>query len=144
MSTTQKLTAITLLGVAVVIVAQRRNRPPVMSRPDTVVVMRSARAETVSVQTTRVVNNTRLVLDSVFARDTLWQHDTVVRVVVESLLVQCERCARELSAFRLFADSVRVSDRDSIVKLNRALATERKRRSWWALGGLVAGVAVTR
>ncbi len=98
LSTTQKLTAITLLGVAVVIVAQRRNRPPVMSRPDTVVVMRSARAETVSVQTTRVVNNTRLVLDSVFARDTLWQHDTVVRVVVESLLVQRQRFSDEIGS----------------------------------------------
>lgn len=143
-TTSQKLTAVVLLGVGVVVVlsllADRKREP---SRTDTAWIERSAKAETVAVQTTRVVTNTRTRLDSIFARDTLWQHDTVVRVVVESLLVQCERCANELKAFRRRADSTLKVRDDSIATLNRALASCKKHRPWYAVAGFGACTITT-
>lgn len=106
-------------------------RPDPAPAPDTVVIQRTAKAETVAVKTLRTVT----LVDSILLRDTLWQRDTIVRVVVESLLVACETCARELTRFTRFADSVIKSRDDSIAKLNRAYANCSRQKPWYAAAG---------
>lgn len=141
MTTTNRLTVLVVCAVAASIgLSQMQCAPVVESGPDTVYVTRSAKAETVAVTTLRTVRDTRTVLDSVFKTDTMWRRDTVVRVVVESLLVQCERCGKELKAFRAMADSVHKADRDTIARLRRDLAACKGQRPWWAGGGLALGV----
>lgn len=144
MTASEKLIGLVVFGLVAVIGAQLMTRQPVVVKPDTVVVQRSAKAETVSVSTLRVVRDTRTVLDSILLRDTLFRRDTVVRVVVESLLVACERCGRELASFRAFSDSVIKSRDATIADLTNALRKERSRRPWWAGAGLLVGVGLAR
>ena len=144
MTASAKLTVLVLCGVAIAVGLSQWRQPVLPARVDTIVVQRSAKAETVAVSTLRVVRDTRTVLDSILLRDTLFHHDTVVRVVVESLLVACERCGRELASFRLFSDSVIKSRDKAIADLTNALRKERSRRPWWAGAGLLVGVGLAR
>lgn len=141
MTTSERLIGLVLFGALIVVGLGCLRPDPAAPAPDTVVVQRTAKAETVAVTTLRTVTNVRTRFDSIVLRDTLWQRDTVVRVVVESLLVACETCARELTQFTRFADSVIKSRDDSIAKLNRALASCSKQKPWYAAAGF-GGCAV--
>lgn len=145
MKNAKRFAVLVVCGVALSVgVSQMRCAPVLESKPDTVYVTKSAKAETVAVTTLRTVRDSRIVLDSVFQTDTLWRRDTVVRVVVESLLVQCERCGRELTAFRAFADTVQKANRDTIAQLRRDLTACKNQRPWWASAGLAVGVLACR
>jgi ABC-type histidine transport system ATPase subunit len=145
MRNAKRLAVLVVCGTALSVgLSQMRCAPTLESTPDTVYVTRSAKAETIAVATLRTVRDTRTVFDSVFQTDTLWRRDTVIRVVVESLLVQCERCGRELAAFRAFADTVQKANRDTITQLRRDLAACKTQRPWWASAGLAVGVLACR
>lgn len=145
MTFSQTATVVTLCGVCVVVgLSLIRPKPRPAPAPDTVVITRSAKAETVAVTTLRVVTKTKTLLDSVFATDTLWLRDTVVRESIRTVVAQCEACANELANFRRFSDSVIRARDDSIAKLYARISKLEKQRPWYAAAGfggaaLIAG-----
>lgn len=110
--------------------------------PDTVYLQASARAGATAETTFKIITRFRTRVDSIFPVLTI--HDTTFIRELDTVLVQCERCAAELRAFRHRCDSMRTADADTIARLRTELRKAKGQRSWWALGGLIAGSASCR
>lgn len=145
MTISEKLTAVVVCGVLIVVGLSYFGRVPVVPpRPDTVVIRESVLSKAVAETTLRTVTRTRTLRDTVVQRltDTAFVLRYVLRV--DTLLQRCEECGQRLERHRVFADSVIKSRDDTIATLRAQLQTCKARRPWWALGGLAAGVAVCR
>jgi hypothetical protein len=99
----------------------------------------SAQSRAVAETTTKVVTRLRPQIDTLNVTDTI----EVIRFLraVDTVLVRCDECARQLAKHRAFTDSAMKVKDDSIAKLNARLEACRGSRKWWAVTGFAGGVA---
>jgi len=136
MTTGDRVLAVGVLLIvgAGVWLARRQTPVPATAPPDTVYVKLTAKSDTVIQRTTRTI--TQL--------DTLVQTqpgDTVFvpKEVIREVIVRCTECAEQLRAHKVFCDSARKADRDSMARLNRRIAQLEKHRTYAAIGGVITG-----
>lgn len=128
--------------VATVAIGIVNSKSVITIKPDTVYIKASAKAAAVAETTTKVVTKTRTITDSVRINytDTILVKEFITRV--DTLLVQCDKCAKTLADFRLRSDSTIKVLRDSLALLSAKLASCKSQRPWIAIGGIALGGVV--
>jgi hypothetical protein len=93
-----------------------------------------ARAETTRVTVTKYRDR----IDSIIRLDTLNQRDTVFLRSIDTLLIECGKCATQIDSLRKVIRNLR----DTIAKRDGTIARCRKTKPWYAAGGVVVGAAL--
>jgi hypothetical protein len=115
-------------------------RDGAVPQPDTVYTFvdrdAQARAETTRVTVTRFRDR----IDSIIRTDTMRLHDTLFLRSLDTVFVNCLKCADQIDSLRHVIRNLR----DTVAKRDRALAACGRQKPLWAAGGAIAAALVCR